>query len=142
MLQLASWSVWCRLVLLEPRLLCLRRHRHGLFLDLLAVSKKSDFVDQVKLLCLLLPIFSIAAWIVAVVASSYLSRCDDTLVHTFISVLSEERLETRLVVMGVDWIPPISFSLLTTSLIWWFIDWARILTGHWERWDFFYNLDS
>ena len=94
-------------------------------------------MDQVKLLCLLLPIFSIAAWIVAVVASSYLSRCGETLVHAFISVLSEERLETRLVVMGVDWIIPISFLLLTTSLVWWFIDWSRIVTGHWERWDFF-----
>ena len=124
MLQLASWSVWWRLVLLEPRLLCLRRHRHGLFLDLLAVSKKSDLVDQVKWLCLLLPIFSIVAWIVAV------------------RLLSEERLETRLVVMGVDWIPPISFSLLTISLIWWFIDWGRILTGYWERWDFFHSFDQ
>ena len=99
-------------------------------------------MDQVKLLCLLLPIFSIAAWIVAVVASSYLSRCDDTLVHTFISLLSEESLETRLVGMGVDWIVPISFSLLTTSLIWWFNDWARILTGHWERWQIFCCLDE
>ena len=93
-------------------------------------------MDQVKLLCLLLPIFSIAAWIVAVLASSYLSRCNQTRVYTFISALSEERLETRLVVMGVDWIMPFSFILLTASLVWWFFDWAAILTGHWERWDF------
>ena len=93
-------------------------------------------MDQVKLLCLLLPIFSIAAWIVAVLASSYLSRCNKTLVHTGISVHSEERLETRLVVIGVEWIMPFSLILLTTSLVWWFFDWAAILTGHWERWDF------
>ena len=96
-------------------------------------------MDQVKLLCLLLPIFGIAAWIVAVVASSYLSRCNQTFVHTFISVHSEERLETRLVVLGVAWIMPISFLLLAISLLWWFIDWSRIVTGHWERWDFFYS---
>ena len=94
-------------------------------------------MDQVKLLCLLLPIFSIAAWIVAVLASSYLSRCNKTLVHYGISVHSEERLETRLVVIGVEWIMPFSLILLTTSLVWWFIDWSRIVTGHWERWDFF-----
>ena len=94
-------------------------------------------MDQVKLLCLLLPIFGIAAWIVAVVASSYLSRCNQTFVYTFICVHSEERLETRLVGLGVAWIMPISFLLLTTSLVWWFIDWSRIVTGHWERWDFF-----
>ena len=46
---------------------------------------------------------------------------------------SEERLETRLVVMGVDWIMPFSFILLTASLVWWFFDWAAILTGLWER---------
>ena len=46
---------------------------------------------------------------------------------------SEETLETRLLVLGENWIVPISFLLLTTSLIWWFIDWARILTGFWER---------
>ena len=54
---------------------------------------------------------------------------------------SDEVLETRLVVVGANWIVPISSLLLTTALIWWFVDWARILTGYWERWDFFYSPD-
>ena len=33
-----------------------------------------------------------------------------------------------------DWLNIHSFLLLTISLIWWFLDWARILTGHWDRW--------
>ena len=28
---------------------------------------------------------------------------------------------------------PVAYILYTTSLLWWFLDWARILTGDWNR---------
>ena len=76
-----------------------------------------------KLLCVTLPIFSISAWVVAVLAATYLSRWNtltfshidqmarcDTLSFSHIdqtmtlSPLSEERLETRLVIFGARWV--------------------------------------
>ena len=72
-----------------------------------------------KLLCVALPVFSISAWVVAVLAAIYLSRwntltfshidqmarCDTlSFSNMTLSPLSEERLETRLVIFGARWV--------------------------------------